>query len=155
MKYSFGELGAMDHLDTDALRSLYTIELGGRDFYGALAEGVENSEVASLFRRNGREEAGHARRLGRAIAIKQGHKFEPTPDMLDVAPVRLPGSVDGEFLGNLAIGEAQGDSGYQRWADHEPDEKVARLLRLNAREESIHGQRVLLAVSLLGLDRER
>jgi rubrerythrin len=145
----------MEHLDADAMRALYTIELGGRDFYNALAEGVKNSEVASLFRRNGREEAGHARRLGRAIAIKEGHRFDPTPEMLEVTPPRLPGSVDSEFLGNLALGEAQGDSGYQRWADNEPDENVARLLRLNGREESIHGQRVLLAISLLDPEPEK
>src|SRR6516165_6498691 len=84
--YTFSELSRMEHLDADAMRALYTIELGGRDFYNALAEGVKNSEVASLFRRNGREEAGHARRLGRAIAIKEGHRFDPTPEMLEVTP---------------------------------------------------------------------
>jgi rubrerythrin len=38
---------------------------------------------------------------------------------------------------------------YQRWADNEADPQVARLLRLNGREESIHARRVEQVMALL------
>jgi rubrerythrin len=148
--YSFRELAELDQLDTDALRSLFTIELGGEDFYNALAERATNAEAAELLRRNGREEAGHARRIARAIAIKLGTDFEPTPDMLERRAVRVPDELDAALLRALVQGERDGDAGYQRWADHEPDPDVARLLRLNGREETIHGGRVEQAIVLLG-----
>jgi rubrerythrin len=148
--YSFRELAELDQLDTDALRSLFTIELGGEDFYNALAERATNAEAAELLRRNGREEAGHARRIARAIAIKLGTDFEPTLDMLERRAVRVPDELDAALLRALVQGEWDGDAGYQRWADHEPDPDVARLLRLNGREETIHGGRVEQAIALLG-----
>jgi hypothetical protein len=46
-------------------------------------------------------------------------------------------------------GERDGDAGYQRWADNEPDPEVARLLRLNGREETIHGERVSEVIAIL------
>jgi hypothetical protein len=45
--------------------------------------------------------------------------------------------------------ELAGDAGYQRWAELEPDPEVARLLRLNGREETIHGERVAKALEIL------
>jgi hypothetical protein len=47
-----------------------------------------------------------------------------------------------DVLPFIVQGERDGDAGYQRWADNEPDPEVARLLRLNGREETIHGERV-------------
>ncbi len=147
-KYSFAQLGELEVLDVDALRSLFTIELSGEAFYGALADRVGNDQPARLLRRNGREEAGHARRVARAIALKLGHEFDPSPDMVELRDVRLPAAID-EFLPTLVQGELDGDAGYQRWADHEPDPAVARLLRLNGREESIHGHRVEEVIALM------
>src|SRR6202042_2353470 len=127
-KYSFRALGDMSRLDVDALASLYTIELGGGDFYNALAERARNPAAAALLRRNGREEAGHARRVGRAIAVKLGRDFDPTPEMLERRPVHLPDGLDPATFPRLVEGELQGDLGYQRWADNEPDPHVERLL---------------------------
>jgi hypothetical protein len=148
-KYSFRALGDMSRLDVDALASLYTIELGGEDFYNALAERARNPAAAALLRRNGREEAGHARRVGRAIAVKLGRDFDPTPEMLERRPVHLPDDLDPATFPRLVEGELQGDLGYQRWADNEPDPHVERLLRLNGREESIHAGRVERVIALL------
>jgi rubrerythrin len=148
-RYSFRQLTELDHLDVDALRSLFSIELGGEDFYNALAERVDDEQAAALLRRNGREEAGHARRVGRAIGLKLGTEFEPTPDMLERAPVTLPDSIDPELFAQLIQGELSGDSTYDKWAEHEPDPEVARLLRLNGREESIHAGRVEQVVALV------
>jgi rubrerythrin len=149
-KYSFRALGEMDCLDIDALASLYTIELGGEDFYNALAERVSEPGAVELLRRNGREEAGHARRVARAIAVKLAHDFDPTPEMLERGPIRLPDNLDPAIFSQLVEGELQGDLGYQRWADNEPDPQVQRLLRLNGREESIHAGRVQQVIALLG-----
>ena len=58
-KYTLDELGELESLDVDALRSMFTLELAGEQFYNALAERVDNEQAAELLRRNGREEAGH------------------------------------------------------------------------------------------------
>jgi hypothetical protein len=148
-KYSFRALGEMDRLDVDALASLYTIELGGEDFYTALAGRVGNPAAAALLLRNGREEAGHARRVARAIAVKLAQDFDPTPEMHERRPISLPDDLDPATFPQLVQGELQGDLGYQRWADNEPDPQVQRLLRLNGREESIHAGRVEQVIVLL------
>jgi rubrerythrin len=148
-KYTLAELAALQHLDVDALRSLYTLELTGEDFYVALADRVDNAEAAELLRRNGREEAGHARRVERAIAMKLGVDFTATPDMLDRPPMQLPEKISRELLAAIVQGELDGDAGYQRWASSEPVPEVARLLELNGREETIHGRRVEQVLALL------
>jgi rubrerythrin len=147
-KYTYSELGEMDRLDADALRSLFTIELGGEGFYRALADRVDNEEAATLLRRNGREEAAHARRALKAIGIKLGRDVEPTPDMLVTDDVALPDSLE-ELWPALVQGEIEGDALYQRWADNETDPDVQRLLRLSGREETLHAGRVRQVLSLL------
>jgi rubrerythrin len=148
-KYSFQELNELDALDIDALKSLFSIELSGEDFYNALADQVPNPEAADLLRRNSREEAGHARRIARAIALKLGSDFEPTPDMLARTAINLPGGINPGLCAALVQGELDGDAGYRKWADHESSPDVARLLRLNGREESIHSGRVQQAIALV------
>lgn len=148
-RYSFRQLTELDHLDADALRSLYAIEMGGDDFYQALADRVGNEEAATLLRRNGREEAGHARRVGRAITILEGSEFAPGPDPRERAPLQLPDPIDPSLFAQLLEGERAGDDVYEKWATHEPDPEVARLLRLNGREESIHAGRVEQVLALL------
>ncbi|HEY2332046.1 MAG TPA: ferritin-like domain-containing protein [Acidimicrobiales bacterium] len=139
-----------DHLEVDAMKELYTTELSGEVFYNAIADRVSDERAAELLRRNGREEAGHARRLGRALTIKLGTPFEPTAEMLTLPPLGLPEPLDPvRFLRRLVQGELDGDLGYQRWADNEPDPEVERLLRLNGREESIHSARVTEAIAIL------
>lgn len=148
--YTLSELNDLNYLDVDGLVSLYIAELGGEPFYNALADRIANDEAKRLLRRSGREETGHTRRLGRAITIKQGRDFEPTPKMLQRSPVELPDNITGDLLQSLVQKELDGDAGYQHWADNEHDAEVARLLRLNGREESIHSQRLQQAVALIG-----
>lgn len=148
-KYTLDELGELESLDVDALRSMFTLELAGEQFYNALAERVGNEQAAELLRRNGREEAGHARRIDRAIAIKLGREFTPTPDMLERPAIQLPEHIGTDLLRVIVQAEFDGDAGYQRWADNEALPDVERLLRLNGREETIHGRRVEQAIALL------
>jgi rubrerythrin len=146
---AFAAIGSLDRLDVEALKVLYRVENSGEDFYNALADRVDNPQAAELLRRNGREEAGHARRVLRAIVAKVGTDFEPTPEMQQRFPVSVPDSVSPRLLARLVQGEIDGDAGYQRWADNEPDPEVARLLRLNGREETLHGERAKQVLSLL------
>ena len=145
------ELAGLQQLDVPALELLYQLECSGEDFYNLLAERIGDERAAELFRRNGREELGHARRVGRAIAIKQGRAFEPSAELQTRFEVTLPDTIDPAMLPMIVQGEIAGDAGYQAWADNEPDPEVARLLRLNGREETLHGERVTEAMALLGV----
>jgi len=142
-------LAGLDQLDVPAMELMYKLECSGEDFYNLLADRIGNDDAAMLLRRNGKEELGHARRIARAIAIKQGSSFEPTPELQARYSVALPEVVDPAMLPFIVAGEQAGDAGYQVWADNEPDPQVARLLRLNGREETLHGERVAQAIAIL------
>lgn len=142
-------IGGLESLDVDGMRLLYRVECAGEVFYEGIAAGVDNTEAAALFLKNGREERGHAERLRRALSIKLGHPYEPEGEDAEPLPVPLPDKIPVELLGALVQGELDGDAGYQRWAEREADESVQRLLRLNGREETIHAQRVTEALEIL------
>jgi rubrerythrin len=143
------ELAAMEQLDVAAMELLFQLECSGEGFYNDVADRVGNDDAADLLRRNAREEMGHARRISRAIEIMQGAAFEPSPETLERLTIPLPDSIPIEMLPLIVQGEIDGDASYQRWADHESNPEVARLLRLNGREETIHGQRVTEAMAIL------
>jgi rubrerythrin len=142
-------LGAIEQLDIDALRLLYRIECAGEAFYNQLAERIGNPDAADLLRRNGREERGHAERVRKVLGIKLGRDYVPTE--ADRAPyaIPLPDTISPELLPVIVQAEIDGDGGYQRWADRESDPEAQRLLRLNGREETTHGERVRQVIALL------
>jgi rubrerythrin len=142
-------LGAIETLDVDGMRLLFRVENTGEDFYEGLADRIGNADAAVLLRKNGREERGHAERVRRALGIKLGHPFEPTPEDLENWPVPLPDTIDATLFPVIVQAEIDGDAGYQRWADRESDPEVARLLRLNGREETGHGERVKQVMAIL------
>ena len=142
-------LAGLEQLDVPAMELMYKLECSGEDFYNLLADRIGNDEAAVLLRRNGKEELGHARRIARAIAIKQGSEFEPSAELQERYAVALPEVIDPAMLPFIVAGEQAGDAGYQVWADNEPDPEVARLLRLNGREETLHGERVAQAIAIL------
>jgi rubrerythrin len=142
-------LAGLDRLDVPAMELMYKLECSGEDFYNLLADRIGNEEVAVLLRRNAKEELGHARRIARAIAIKQGREFEPSDELQARYAVALPDRIDPAMLPLIVAGEQAGDAGYQGWAANEPDPQVARLLRLNGREETLHGERVTQAIAIL------
>ena len=142
-------VGTLDALDVDALRLMYRVEIAGETFYEAIAANVDNDEAAQLLRRNGREERGHAERIRRAIGIKLGHAYQPEGPDLEPLAVDLPAILPLDLLPGLVQGEVAGDAGYQRWAEHESDPDVQRLLRQNGREESLHSKRVTQAIEIL------
>jgi rubrerythrin len=142
-------VAALETLDVEGMKLLFQVECSGEDFYFALADRMDNAEAADLLRKNGREEVGHARRLQRAIAIKLGGEFEPSPEMQTRFTIPLPDRIDAALFPAIVQAELDGDAGYQRWADAEPDPEVAKLLRQNGREETVHGERVRRVTELL------
>jgi len=142
-------LAAVEQLDVDAMRLLFRVECSGEDFYNGIADRIGEPESAALLRRNAREERGHAERVRRAIGIKLGRPYEATDEDLARYPIPLPDVIPATLLPLIVQGEIDGDAGYQRWADREADPEVQRLLRLNGREETVHGQRVTQVIAIL------
>ena len=142
-------LAALNHLDVPELEVLYKLERTAAHLYDLLADRIGNEDAAELFRRNGREELGHARRARRAIVFKLGHGFEPPSELQEWYPLELPTMVSSDLLASLLSGEQAGELDYQRWAESEAHPEVARLLRLNGREETLHGERVAKAIAIL------
>ena len=136
-------------LDIEALTLMYRLEMAGERFYELLAERISHPEAKELLRRNGREENAHARRIARALSIKTGSEWSPSAEESVLLDVPLPDEIPVELFKAVVDGEIRADSGYQAWADNEPDPEVARLLRLNGREESIHGERAAQVIELL------
>jgi rubrerythrin len=143
-------MSALTELDVESMRLLFRVERSGEDFYNGIADRIGDERAAALLRRNGREERGHAERVRKAIGIKLGRDFEPTAEDLALFPVPLPDTIEPALLPVIVQGEIDGDAGYQRWADRETDPEVQRLLRLNGREETTHGERVREVIALLG-----
>ena len=131
-----GALTGIDVLDVDAMRLIYRLEVAGDAFYQGLADRIDNEEAAELLRRNGREELGHAERIRQAIALRLGSSAtSPRATTSCPSASRCP-TASPRFFPIIVQGELDGDAGYQRWADTEPDPAVARLLRQNGREET-------------------
>ncbi len=143
------QLAACTELDVAAMELLYRLEISGDDFYRALADRIGNEEAGDLLRKNGREELGHARRVQRAISIRLGTEYEPSAEVQTPFSIPLPETIGLDLFPAIIQAELDGDAGYQAWADKEPDPEVARLLRLNGREERTHGERAKRALAIL------
>jgi len=143
------ELAGIEQLDVAAMELLYRLECSGEDFYNALADRIDNDEAADLLRKNGREELGHARRVQRALSIRLGHDYEPSAEVQQRFAIPLPDAIPLDIFPAIVKAEIDGDAGYQQWADHESDPEVARLLRLNGREETKHSERAQQALAIL------
>lgn len=146
----FEELAKAEVLTVPLMEALWKLERSGEASYLAMAELVDDPRAKELLIRNGREEMGHARRIARALSIKLGSEWEPSAELAAEEPVAAPPFLDRAVLEMIVQAEVQGDAGYQRWADNEPDPEVERILRLNGREESIHGDRIAEVMALLG-----
>jgi rubrerythrin len=142
-------LAGVTQLDVPAMEVVYQLEISGEVFYEKVAAIVGNEKAAELLLRNGREERAHARRIAKAISIKLGHEWQPSAEVEEILPIPMPPTLDVEAFKGMIKGEVNGDAGYQFWADNEPDEEIAKLLRLNGREESIHAERLNEVIALL------
>lgn len=142
-------LAGLERLDVPAMELIWRLEQAGQVFYDLLAERVGDPEAAELLRRNGREEIAHSRRIAKALSIRLGTEWEPSEQVRVPLAVPMAELVDAGLLAHVVQGELNGDAGYQAWADNEPDAEIAKLLRLNGREETIHAERVRRAIAIL------
>jgi rubrerythrin len=142
-------LGGLDVLDADGMRLLYRVERTGEDFSNLIADRIGDPRAADLLRKNAREERGHAERVRRALGVKLGTPWQPTAEDDALYDVPLPDAIPVALFPQIVQGEIDGDAGYQKWADRESDPEVQRLLRLNGREETVHGQRVSEVIAIL------
>jgi len=143
------EIAATKQLDVDALWKVFRLERTGHEFYEGLAERIDHPDVQVLLRRNGTEELAHARRILKAIGLMVGSEVLPSDEQLELHAVPLPDTIDAGMLALIVAGEQNADAGYQAWADQMDNPEVAKLLRLNGREETIHSERVNQAIALL------
>lgn len=149
---AFEVLKSRAPLSVEDLKVLAMIEVSGEYLYQAIARGAPDEECKALLRRNGQEERGHAHRMLKAIALKGGAFTLPADHEIPfvrTTPEEIPSNA--EFLAMLGSAEDGGDEIYGRWADAEPDPEVARLLRLNGREEARHGERIAEVRKRLGM----
>lgn len=142
-------LAGVEHLGIDEMQTIWRVEMAGEHFYNLLAERIDDAEAKDLLRRNAVEERGHARRIARALSIVLGREWEPSAEQQQLLDVPMPPSVDAKLFAGIVQGELNGDAGYQKWADNESDPEVARLLRLNGREETIHANRAKRVLEIL------
>ena len=142
-------LAGVEHLGPQEMQTIWRVEMAGELFYNLLAERIDDAEAKELLRRNAVEEKGHARRIARALSIALGTEWEPTTEQQELLAVPMPDTVDARLFAGIVQGELNGDAGYQKWADNEPDEEIARLLRLNGREETIHADRAGRVLEIL------
>lgn len=134
----------------DDLKLMVLVEAGGQCFYDSLADAAPTEEVEALLRQNGREELGHAHRVRRVIEELTGEPFTvPAPgDNPYFRPLKNA-VLSKPLLDGIAGAEAGGDRLYGKWADGIGNEKAAELLRLNGKEETLHGQRVQKVAELV------
>ncbi len=147
---ALAKLSALPTMGVEDMKLMILLETAGEPLYNALAAGIEPIEAQALLRQNGREETAHAERLKQAIEILTGQPYE-IPS-LDENPYGKPpalGEVTPALLEALVEAEVGGDALYQGYADHEDNEKVAKLLRQNGREEKRHSKRVKQVIKLL------
>lgn len=132
------------------LKVMVLIEAAGQTLYEASAEGSDHEEVKALLIENGHEEMKHARRVSAAIKILSGEDSARTADENPYLTGDFPRATStAEGLRKTAEAEFAGDRLYTTWADNMSNPKAAALLRLNAGEESDHGNRLLKAAALL------
>ena len=142
-------LAGVERLGVQEMQTIWRVEMAGEKFYELLAERIDNEEAKELLRRNAVEEKGHARRIARALSIALGSEWHPTEEQEALLDVPMPDTVDARLFAGIVQGEINGDAGYQKWADNEPNEEIARLLRLNGREETIHAERAGRVLEIL------
>lgn len=147
---AFSLLATRERLSIDDMKVLSLLEAAGETFYLAAAAAVDNPEASALLARNGQEERGHAHRILKAISLL-GENYELPADENNpyIQPMDLSGIINAELLAVIEKTEQDGDLQYQKWADAESNEEVAKILRLNGSEETRHGERVAQVVGLL------
>ncbi len=148
---AFAHINALTTPSVNDLKVMVLIEAAGQTLYEISAEGADHQGVKGLLIENGHEEMKHAGRVSAAIKLLSGEDFPPpsaaeNPYLTGHIP---HATLTAEGLKKTAEAEFAGDRLYTTWADSLDNEEAAALLRLNAQEESDHGNRLLQAAALL------
>jgi rubrerythrin len=149
---AFGHLTTVDAPSVDDLKLMVLLESAGKALYEQIAGGTDNAGVIDLLHHNGREELAHAHRVSKAIKAISGEDYlppEPADNPYLQGETPPPAALTIDALKQLAETEFGGDALYARWADGVGNAEAAALFRLNGKEESDHGNRLLQAVELL------
>jgi rubrerythrin len=148
---AFAHIGQVTAPTVRDLKIMVLLEAAGQTLYEKSAEGTDHDGVKALLIENGAEEMKHAHRVSAAIKAMTGEDFSP-PDAASnpyltghipvaaLTPEGLRKTADTEFAGELL---------YEGWAANLDHAEAAALLRLNAKEETDHGNRLLKAAALL------
>jgi rubrerythrin len=139
---AFARIAAVASPSLDDLKLMVYLEASGQSAYLDLARTAPEGEIRALLETNGREEMAHAHRVAKVIHLLSGETFE-VPKAED-NPYAKPSDrkVDRPLLQFLVGAEDGGCALYETWASHTDNAEAAALLRLNAREETRHGERV-------------
>jgi rubrerythrin len=146
---AFAHINAVVDPTIDDLKLMVFLEASGQSAYEELACSAPNPEIGRLLRANGREELAHAHRVSKVIKRLTGEDFPP-PSAEDNPYAKPAGrTVDRQILNYLVAAEDHGATLYETWARHTADPAAAQLLRQNAEEEALHGQRAAQAITFL------
>lgn len=149
---AFAHIGAVTAPNLLDMKVMSLVEAAAMTLYYKTAELAEDPRVKDLLQRNGREEMLHGQRVALAIKAVSGEDFfvpmaEDNPYLqAGAGPI---GEVTREGLTKLSAGEFGGDALYETWASNTANAEAARLFRLNGKEETGHGNRLLEAAALL------
>ncbi len=146
---AFKHINAVTHPTLDDLKLMVFLEASGQSSYLALAEGAPKAGIAELLRANGREEMDHAQRVSQAIRLLHGVEFPPPTAEQNPYAGGPAAPVTRALLEGVVRGEDNGCALYMTWADNTDHAEAAELFRLNAVEETLHGQRAAEAITLL------
>lgn len=148
---AFAHINTLTAPSITDLKVMVLIEAAGQTLYEVSAQGSGHEGVKALLIENGREEMKHAGRVSAAIKLLSGEDFPPpsaseNPYLTGHIP---SATLTAEGLKQTAETEFAGDRLYASWADSLDNKEAAALLRLNAQEETDHGNRLLKAAALL------
>ncbi len=152
LRDAFAHIGQVTSPTVLDVKVMAFTEAAAMTLYYKTAEGTDNAAVRALLEANGREEFLHAQRAAMAVKAMSGEDFFPplaedNPYLKDGAAPFAP--VTPEALTGLAQGEFGGEALYEKWAANCDNAEAARLFRLNGKEETDHGNRLMQAAALL------
>lgn len=152
LRDAFAHIGTVTAPSLLDIKVMVLTEAAAMALYYKTAEGTDNSQVVDLLQANGREEMLHAERAAAAIKAISGEDFAPpqpqdNPYLQDGLAPFAP--ITRAALTGLAQGEFGGEALYEKWAANTANAEAARLFRLNGKEETDHGNRLLAAAALV------
>ncbi len=146
---AFAYINAVTVPGIDDYKMMVFLEAAGQSGYYELAQTAPNDGIRKLLEANGREEMAHAQRVCKVIKIISGEDFAPPAAAENPYAAPSGARVDLAMLNTLVQGETNGCKLYEAWALTVSNPEAAALLRQNAVEETLHGNRASEAITLL------